>query len=404
MSHLSRGVRMPTDGLTGWGEAARRMGEGLSAVLMGASRVMQDRAQVTATGELAHFSERLKSIDQETREELANQEVEDWNYAWQAASAPKLAEAINELSPSSRQAGQELASAYNAKAAVEAQRDYELSKIDKARSQWRNQLQNAVQAGDSQQAREWLQAGQGVFVPEEQMPAESQTIESQASLSRWKKNLQEEPLRTLSVLSTTPEHELPQQKTDAQRLAHARKLAGRTARQQVLGNLVSCLEGEVSPEPDYVNMAVSAGVLTPQQADTALQETTIDLSHEKRRQWLRRIDESPCDDDDAEGLMLEVATSNMPLRDKKMLLNRIEVCRQLPEADRRQMSRTLWDMYHDGLFGCPADETAQQWFAELQHGSLDRLHKDGSQATEEWMRQLRDSADQWVCFSPENPF
>lgn len=403
MSQPSRGVHLPTNGLTGWGETARRVGEGFSAMLKGTAQVLQDRAQVAAAGELADFSERLKAINQETREELANQEVQDWDYAWQTASAPKLAEAINELSADSRQAAQELATAYNAKASVEAQRDYELNKINRARSQWRNQLDNAVQAGDAQQAREWLEAGQGIFVPEEQLPTENRAVQSQANLSRWKKSLQEAPLRTLSELASAPDQELPQQKTDNQRLDYAKKLAGRAARQQVLGNLVSCMESGVSPEPEYLKMAVNAGLLSNEQAEYTLRtEPPAALTREKQRDWLRRVDECDEGDEAAEELMLRIVTADMPVKDRKNLLNRVERSRKLPMQDRRHISSNLWSLYQDGIFGCPADDAAQQRFADLQQSSLAHLENDGRQGAEQWLHELRRDADRWVCFSKDN--
>lgn len=399
MSQPPRGVRLPTDGLTGWGEVSRRMGEGYSNILVGAAQALQHRAQVAAAGELADFSERLKSIDRETREELADQNIQDWGYAWQTASAPKLAEAINELSPSSRKAGQELAAAYNAKAALEAQRDYELGKINRARSQWRNQLENAVQAGDAQQAREWVEAGQGIFLPAEQAPAENETVASRANLSRWKKNLQEMPLRTLSELSSAPQEQLPLQKTDTQRLNHAKKLAQREARRQLLGNLVSCMEGDVTPEPEYLQTAVKAGVLRPEQADTLLRDTPHPAATPAtRRDWVRRVDECDEGDEAAEELMLRIVTADLPAKDRKKLLDRVELCRKIPAQDRRHVSRNLWGMYRDGIFGCPEDEFAQQRFDELQQGCLHHLEINGRQDTEKWMHELRQDADRWVCF------
>lgn len=401
MSQPAKGVHLPIEGLTGWGESARRVGEGISAVLVGSAKVMQDRAQVAAAGELADFSERLKAIDQETRDELSGQDVQDWDYAWNAASAPKLAEAINELSPASRRGAQELAEAYNARASVEAQRDHELRKIDKARSQWRNQLDQAVQAGDSQQAHEWLHAGQGIFVPEDHVQNESRAIESRASLSRWQKNLQETPLRTLSELSSASAQDLPQQKTDAQQLSHAVKLARGSAGEQVLANLVSCMEGGVSPDPEYMNLAVQAGVLTPDQASAASQESPRCLSLRQQQDWMRRIDESPHDDAEAVNLMLDIATANMPIADKRSLLNRVEISRRVPEASRRRLSRNLWTLYHNGAFGCPLDEPAQKFFSSLQQESLARLQQGDDEQIDAWLNSLNESADRWVCFLPE---
>lgn len=403
MSQPSRGVRMPTDGLTGWGEAARRVGEGFAALLTGTSRAMQNRAQVAAAGELADFSNRLKTIDQETRAELAEQDVQDWNHAWQSASGPKLAEAINELSPGSRQAGQELAAAYNARAALEAQRDYELGRIDKARTQWRNQLENAVQAGDAKQAKEWLEAGQGIFVPEDELPVETQAVESQASLSRWMKQLQNSPLGALSELADTPPEELPGQKQDAQRLAHERNVAQRAAKREVLGNLITCMESGMTPEPGYVKKAEKAGVLTATQAESALAEPgDKEVSRRERREWTRRVDECADGDEAAESLMLDITTADLPLAERKSLLTRLEVSRSLPAGDRQFLSYTLWNMYHNGLFGCPGDADAQARFAELQQESLFQLQQGGRRGAAEWASSLRDSSDKWVCFPTDN--
>lgn len=400
MSQPSRGVRLPIDGLTGWGEAARRVGEGVSAVLTGTARVLQERAQVSAAGELASFSARLKAIDEETREELAGQEVQDWNYAWQTASAPKLAEAINELSPDSREAAHELAQAYNAKASLAAQRDYELGRIDRAREQWRSQLNHAVETGDARQAQEWLRAGQGIFVPETRMPQENETVESRVSLSRWKKGLQETPLLTLSELSAAQEYELPRQKTDAQRLTHARSEASRFARREVLSELISCMDSGVTPDPDYLKMAVAAGVLTQEQSQAALQEKPAELTRARRRIWLRRIDECPDDEESAEKLRLDIAAADMPVKERQELLSRVEQSRNLPAERRISLSRELWSLYQNGALGCPGDDIAQQEFARLQQDALARLNRQQLEETAEWLSSLKSLSNRWVCFEP----
>lgn len=400
MSTPSRGVHLPTDGLTGWGEATRRVGEGVSAVLTGAAHVLQDRAQVSATGELADFSARLKAIDEETRDEMAGQEVQDWDYTWQSISAPKLAEAVNELSPESREAARELASAYNARASLTAQRDYELGKINKARAQWQNRLNSAVEAGDAEQAQQWLRAGQGIFVPEQRMPQENEAVESQVSLSRWKKDLQEAPLRTLSELTTAPEEALPRQKEDAQRLAYARNAAGRSARREVLNNLLTCMDSGVTPNPAYMKMAVTAGVLTQEQSDAVLQETHAEPSHAVRRDWLRRIDECPEDEDATEKLRLDIVAADMPSKERRGLLERVEMSRRLPADRRIALSRELWGLYRAGALGCPNDDHAQQHFAALQKKSLSYLSLHDSKETANWLSKMKNLSNRWVCYDP----
>lgn len=400
MSRPSGGVHVPTDGLTGWGEAARRVGEGLSAALMGGARVMEERARVTTAGELADFSERLQSIDRETREELVGREVQDWNYTWRELTGPKLAEAIDELSPDSRSAARQLAEAYSARASVEAQRDYELSRIDKARAQWRTQVDSAVESGDSARASEWLDAGQGIFLPEQQVEAAKKNAASRAALSLWQRDLQQDPLGALNRLAAAPAEQMPQQEADTRSLAHSRTSALRSARREVLARLVSCVESGETPEPAYVKLAGDAGVLNPEQSGSALQEPGR-LSHEDGRNWLQRIDECAYEDDDeTDALKLDIATAALPAREKRRLLQRVELSRGLPVRERRRLSMGLLSLYRSGALGCPADAEVQQHFADLQQQSLARLAQEGSESTTKWVNRMRDLADRWVCFTP----
>lgn len=400
MSQPGRGVRVPTDGLTGWGEAARRVGEGLSAALSGAADVLQERARVKAAGELADFSERLHSIERETREELAEQDVQDWGYAWKSAMEPKLAEAVEELSPDSRAAGRRLAGEFSARASLEARRDYELSRIDTARTRWRNRVDQAVQAGDARGADEWLDAGQGLFVAPEQMPGEQEAARSRAYLNRWQNELQARPLEALSRLSSAPQEELPTRAADHERLAHARSQAGQAARREVLQHLLACMEDEVSPQAEVLTMAAEAGVITRRQSETAGRGETR-LTHETRREWLRRIDESGDDAQAGETLQLEIATAGLPAAESRELLARVEMSRSLPAQERRSLSRNLWELYRSGALGCPGDAEAGLRFAALQQESLARLQQQGHAGATDWVRGMRDLSDRWVCFTPQ---
>ena len=398
MSKPNAGVRVPTDGLTGWGEAARRVGEGISATLVGGAHLMQERARVTAAGELADFSERLQAIDRETREELAEQDVQDWEYAWHAAADTKLAEALDELSYDSRSAGRELAQEFSKRAMVEARRDYELGKIDKARSQWRSRVDEAVQQGNSQRAAEWLQAGQGIFVPEQSMPAEQESVTSRAGLAYWQQHLTEDPLGALARLAATPQDELPGMSADARHLKRACMQARRSAGQAVMQHLLACVEDDSEPEPDYVRRAAEAGVISREQCESALREQKP-LSQASRRSWMQRIDECPDDDDAVHALKLDIATAALPHHERRSLLKRVELSRTLPERERRCLSRNLMELYHAGAFGCPADDEAQQHLASLQQECLQRLAQDGSENTLRWLERQRSLSDCWISSS-----
>lgn len=402
MSTPGRGVHVPIDGLTGWAEVARRTGEGISAVVNGSVELVQQRARVATAGELADFSERLRVIDQETRAELAEREIDDWDYAWQTTSGPKLTEALNELSPGSREAGHKLAAAYSARASLEAQRDFELQKISKARAQWRKQLDAAVQQGDTLQADQWLDAGEDIFVPRGSMEAQRESVHSQASVARWQRELSENPLRALGMLRSADESDLPTLQADKQSLARAKSEAARAARSEVLRTLVSCMEDEHEPDAEYMSMAEASGALSHQQVERATQ-TAAPATPADWREWMRRVDECSDEEEEAQDLMLDIATAAIPIKQRRLLLKRVEMSRSLPLADRLSLSRSLWDLYRDGALGCPDDEAAQEHFADIQRVGMEKLAADGSQGAAQWVRDMRVRSNRWVCFeSTEN--
>ena len=116
LSYPNQGIRVPLQGIAGMDEPAAR----LSRVVEGAAQVAASLAdvkdQVTSAGELADFVGRLQNIETDTRELLRGETVQDWAYAWNQTSEPMLREAIQELHPSSREAGKRLAELYNARA------------------------------------------------------------------------------------------------------------------------------------------------------------------------------------------------------------------------------------------------------------------------------------------------
>lgn len=401
MSPPSRGLHMPTDGITGWGAAAQRAGEGVAAALAGTGRALEEHARVTTAGELADFSERLRAIDRETRDELAEQDVQDWNYAWQQATGPKLEEALGELSSTARHAGRKLAQEYSARASLEAQRDYELQRIDKARSQWRNRVDEAVRSGDARQAQEWLRAGQGVFVAPGDMEKEEKAANSQARLNRWQGELEQQPLQALCRLTTAGEDELPTRQEDTGRLAQARTRAGRAARQEVMQRLVAYTEDDVAPEPEYVQMAGAAGVLNAKQTAAALQAPKP-LSVTERREWLRRIDECPDEAGQADALRLDIATAAIPPAERRGLLRRLEQSGRIPARQRMGLSRRLGELYRSGGLGCPGDDEAQLYYGSLQQETLARLEQDGPEAADRWLNGMNDVSNRWVCFNPQS--
>ena len=55
----SSSVHLPVQGVMGWGEAAQSLGSGIAKALLGSAELVQEKEQVTATGDLADFSRRF---------------------------------------------------------------------------------------------------------------------------------------------------------------------------------------------------------------------------------------------------------------------------------------------------------------------------------------------------------
>ena len=84
-----------------------------------------------------------------------------------------------------------------------------------------------------------------------------------------------------------------------------------------------------------------------------------------------------------------------------MLMKRLQGSAQVPPQKRQAVSRRLWKMYHDGCFGNPGDAEALQCLGGLQEEALLRQTSTGADDCEQWLRQLQDAADAWVCYQPE---
>lgn len=390
-------ARIPVENLHGWVDATQRLGRGIVSSILGTQQLLQDEEKVTAEGELAAFSEQLHRIGTETADELAGQAPENWEYAWQKASAPRLAAAVAALPPAARQAGQELAEAYNAQASLRAQRDAKIRAIEQARQHWQQRIDHAVKAGDATRAEQWLQSGEGVFVPRSELEQRKTQAKSLACVARWRGALHAEPIKALSDYYAATAEQLPTEEEDRRVLdAEVMQLTA-GARKDLAQDI---LAGKY-PYPQALYPSIAAGILSPaeyEQACTAPRE----LSTTEHIEWMRRIDE--CDDTPAAqtDLMMSIATAPMQSQIRKSMSERARMAASIAADDRRVFSRHLLYLFSQGGFGCPRDREAQQRMRTLQQTGLAILAEQGTEATAEWLRGVSAHCDAWVCFSDLN--
>ena len=377
-------------GIAGMDSAARALGKGLTDATEGATELLHEEEQVTGTGELAGFAERLRSIGRETREMMAGKSIRDWDAAWQQTSEPLLTEAVNELPENVREAGRRLARAYNAQEAVRARREYDLGRIESARMSWQNCLDNAVKSGDTQALEAWLQAGRGVFVAEDGMEPMRSELKSRSCLAQWQQRLQQEPLRALADLQKDAAR--PERERDALALEQAAVAARSSASAGLAQSWQQALAQGMEPDPESVRLAREAGLVTP----PAAREMTP-LSPREKSEWLSRIDER--DEADEQTLRLQIALAPLPIQERNSLLQRMDATLGVPAADRRSVSRRLRKLYRRGVLGCPGDDIASRRLSRLQEASLSVLQQGGAEAAARWVEILPAAGGRWVCFS-----
>ena len=397
----SPAVHIPVQGVTGWGEVAESVGRGVSTLLLGGAALAKEKEQVRATGDLAEFSRRLHAIGDETRAQLAERDVQDWDYAWQEVSAPRFAEAVAELPPATREAGSEFAEYYSRRAALEALRDRELQQLGKARNHWQQRVDAAVQAGDAEQAEHWLQSAAGVFVPQSELESECTRVRSRACSANWRTALAERPLQALADWAVASPESLPQDSAEKQQLQAEIELARKAARAQ-LGQEMAQLSANQQPyDVDVLEQSERAGLISRAQLINA-QSKPQPLETRELCCWQRRVDEVADDEAARMDLQLDILTAPMPLLERSALVARLNAGAGVPQGDRQAFSYTLWDYYSTGHLGSPGDDAALQRLAQLQQVGSAILADEGREAAFRWLESEQGSKERWVCFTSFN--
>lgn len=390
-------VRLPVEGMTGWGDIAGQLGSSMASVLGTAAEFAGMRERVQAGGELAAFSEKLHKIGAEVARELDEQEVDDWEYSWNAAADGRLQEAVDSLPWSARKAGAELAAAYSERASLQARRKRDLQKVNHAREQWQLRVKQAVQAGDAERAAAWLDSGAGIFVPYEQLEEQKRLSADKACLAKWQKALNASPMQALVAYAAAEKEDLPSREEDRSELREFARLQRVELRKRWAQALAS---GESVADDEWTN-AVAAGVLSQTEAESA-RGIPQSLSTASLCEWKQRIGESTTDDATITELLMQMGTTPMTIENRKTLMDYVRLSSRVQEDDRRTLMRCLGDLYSNGFFGCPSDSFAQERLLTLQTSGLNLLNDNGAQAAADWLQSLQESGDTWITLSDLN--
>lgn len=395
LAYPRQGVHLPLNALNDWGRTGRALGQGAAEAGHGAAALTAAMEQVTRAGEQADAASLLEEIGRETTAEMLEIPVRDWDYSWQQAYAPRVHALLEQLPESEQAEVLRLSETYSRRSSLDARRQKELERIRRAREHWQQQVDAAVERGDEEAARRWLEQGQGVFVPESAMPQQQEQLQSRCLQSRWQQRLQQNPL---AALAEWRQGESARPAGAAEQAALERSMQQTRAGQFSLlaGQLSAAVEQGEEPDSPVLDSAVAAGVLAPGQVEQFHRPrrplTTADLCD-----WIRRIDERG--EKEEEPLAVEIALSPITIEQKQRLLRRVQETAVVPPQQRSGASRVLWNLYREGCFGCPGDDEAMQCLGRMQEEALRRLASPQEKETEQWLAQLRQPADTWLCFA-----
>lgn len=394
-------IHIPVRGLVGWDSVTQSLGEGVSAVLKGSEQLVQGQESVQKAGELARFSRRLDEINEEARAELADRDVKDWNYSWRAACESRLNEAVGELPPAARQAGEMLAKAYSEQASLKARRDAALETLDQARGHWRSQLESAVQQGDEQQALLWVERGKEVFVAPAQEEEFTRKVRSLTNLSRWEHEFSASPLQALERWMQAAKEDLPSRQEETARLKELADTYLVQGRKALAAQAADQFKRMADVPGEVWERARRSGLISPVQYCNAT-SSPRPLREVERCRWFRKVDEVEDDDASRLRLQLELATAPLPVQDRDELMQRLSAGAGVERTDRLTMSRNLWNLYNAGAFGCPGDDMAGRRLAAMQRQGTRILSTQGAEAAASWLQGQGRPQDRWVCYSDLN--
>ncbi len=397
LAYPRQGVHLPLNALNDWSRSGRVLGQGVAAAGAGVAELADAIYRVSSAGNDADVAGMLDEIARETTEELLENPVRDWDYSWNQAYTPRVQQMLEQFSGETRERARRMSEAYGCRYSLEGRRRMEVERLHQSRRRWQEQVDSAVLRGDAEAACQWLEQGREIFVPEEDMQQQLSDAQSRSLHSRWQQRLQQNPHEALAAWDAESDPR-PQGAEDIRALEGEVEQARKGVFSALALQLAAGVEQGTEPDAAALHSAVAAGVIKPDSVEK-LQCPRRALSSVEACNWLRRIDERA--DGDDEQFVVDIALAPIPAEQRLFLLQRLQKSAQVPPQQRSGMSRRLWNMYHEGRFGCPGDAEAVQCLGRLQEEALQRLMRRPEKESEQWLTQLQEESDNWVCYQPE---
>ncbi len=399
----ARQAVMRSEGIEAVARANNRLGESVGQAIESTKPYGKMLDDIIQAGEIADIAKNVQEIVKETTSNLGAKDVDNWQHNWGKETQPRVNKLLEQYPAATRVVGSKLAEAMTNRASLEAKRNTELSRVQESQDKWTERLTHSEGAGDEQQCELWLQAGKGSFFPESEYEQRQAESKSRCKLNRWQNNLDNSPLVTLADLESADESSLPTEKEDKKRFNHKRERVNQGVRSEMGELFISHMREGVEMEPQQLELARRAKIITAQQYNQAMATTPKSSPPFEFCQWMKNIDELDSQDEEqTTQLQLELGTANFPIKDKQALLRRMDQLKDVTLSDRRNLSRQIWGLYNQGYLGARDDTSSLRRLRRLQEEGLEHLRVAGAEDTAQWIQNRKEKANSWICFNP-NP-
>ena len=403
---------IPLDALEAQAAGVRRLSAGVADLAGTAENMLAGMQEVRDAGQWAEARDGLYRFEQDVMRELDSAgAADDLQARWKKALADRLPSYLPEKM-SGRVKGRVEAARENLAAAgsIYLEKMSRLGQVEQARRSWSGSVESAVEQGDAGLAERRIEEGMGVFVTGEEAGRMAEEARDRVALNRAVEEVRRDPAVALPVVRAEQEG-APLNEMERKVAREAEAAYGELKRRYADSIFRTMAGGGMLRDEGLAN-AEKYGLVSPGQLrryvdardrmrEAELSGISFPADEGLLCRMTRLIDED-CGGDGDTDAVIEVATSGLPAGQVKMLAERREAMKLVPQEVRRAASRRLSSMFRNGAWGPVTDARAVEEWKRVQWALLDAVKKNPANAAAEMERvfeeenRMQDAG--WVGF------
>lgn len=272
-----------------------------------------------------------------------------------------------------------------------------LGQVEQARRSWTGSVESAVEQGDAGLAERRIEEGTGVFVTSEEAGRMAEDARDRVALNRAVEEVRRDPAAALPVVRA--EQEGASLNEMERKVAREAEAAYGELKRRYADSIFRTVAGGGMLRDEGLANAEKYGLVSSGQlrryADARDRMREAELSgisfpaDEGLLCRMTRLIDEDCGGEGDTDAVIEVATSGLPSGQVKMLAERREAMKLVPQEVRRAASRRLSSMFRNGAWGPVTDARAVEEWKRVQWALLDAVKKNPANAAAEMERVLK---------------